>query len=82
MTRILTEAKAKNEAFYSLENLKKYNQTHQMNTRTLYYGTNLIVDLFNSERSAAKFMRRFALRLGNNVWPIKKMIMDQLTETK
>ena len=82
LTRILTEAKAKNEAFYSLENLKKYNQTHQMNTRTLYYGTNLIVDLFNSERSAAKFMRRFALRLGNNVWPIKKMIMDQLTETK
>ena len=82
LTRILNEAKSNNEPFYTKENLKKYNQTHQMNTRTLYYGTNLIVDLFNSERSYAKFMRRFALRLGNNVWPIKKMIMDQLTETK
>lgn len=82
LTRILNEAKSNNEPFYTKENLKKYNQTHQMNTRTLYYGTNLIVDLFNSERSYAKFMRRFALRFGNNVWPIKKMIMDQLTETK
>ncbi len=82
LTRILNEAKSSNEPFYTKENLKKYNQTHQMNTRTLYYGTNLIVDLFNSERSYAKFMRRFALRFGNNVWPIKKMIMDQLTETK
>lgn len=82
LTRTLVEAKANNQKYYSFENLKKYNQTHQMNTRALYYGTNLIVDLFNSERSAAKFMRRFALRLGNNVWPIKKMIMDQLTETK
>ena len=82
LTRILNEAKSSNEPFYTKENLKKYNQKHQMNTRTLYYGTNLIVDLFNSERSYAKFMRRFALRFGNNVWPIKKMIMDQLTETK
>ena len=82
LTRILNEAKSSNEPFYTKENLKKYNQTHQMNTRTLYYGTNLIVELFNSERSYAKFMRRFALRFGNNVWPIKKMIMDQLTETK
>ena len=82
LTRILNEAKSSNEPFYTKENLKKYNQTHQMNTRTLYYGTNLIVDLFNSERSYAKFMRRFALRFGNNVWPIKKIIMDQLTETK
>jgi len=82
LTRILNEAKSNNEPFYTKENLKKYNQTHQMNTRTLYYGTNLIVDLFNSERSYAKFMRRFALRFGNNIWPIKKMIMDQLTETK
>ena len=82
LTRIMNEAKSSNEPFYTKENLKKYNQTHQMNTRTLYYGTNLIVDLFNSERSYAKFMRRFALRFGNNVWPIKKMIMDQLTETK
>ena len=82
LTRILNEAKSSNEPFYTKENLKKYNQKHQMNTRALYYGTNLIVDLFNSERSYAKFMRRFALRFGNNVWPIKKMIMDQLTETK
>jgi len=82
LTRVLTEAKTNNEAFYSLETLKKYNQQHQLNTRTLYYGTNVIVDLFNSEKSAAKFLRRFALRFGNNVWPIKKMIMDQLTETK
>ncbi len=82
LTRVLNEARSIQQPFYSFETLKKYNKTHQMNTRPLYYGTNLLVDLFNSERSAAKFMRRFALRVGNNVWPIKKLIMDQLTETK
>jgi len=50
-------------------------------TRPLYYGTNVLVDLYNSDRVTAKLLRRLALRFGNNFWPVKKLIMDQLTET-
>ena len=28
-----------------------------------------------------KLIRRAALRFGNNFWPVKKLIMNQLTET-
>ena len=36
--------------FTSDEILSKYNQKHQRSTRPLYYGTNLLVDLYNSEK--------------------------------
>ena len=68
--------------FASVETLSKYNQKHQRSTRPLYYGTNLLVDLYNSERLTAKVLRRLALRFGNNFWPVKKLIMGQLTEVQ
>ena len=69
-----------NQKYYSADTLVEYNRKHQIVTRPLYYGTNLIVDLYNSDRITAKILRRLALRFGNNFWPVKKLIMNQLTE--
>ena len=82
LKKIIEKALNKNShPFFSKVVLEEYNKQHQLVTRPLYYGTNLIVDLYNSDRLTAKLLRRAALRLGNNFWPVKKLIMNQLTET-
>jgi len=81
LANIIKTAQVNNTPYYSKDVLKEYNQKHQLITRPLYYGTNVLVDLYNSERVTAKLIRRLALRFGNNFWPVKKLIMDQLTET-
>ena len=78
---LIKDALSRNLDIASENVLKQYNQKHQRNTRPLYHGTNLMVDLFNSEKISAKVLRRTALRFGNNFRPIKKIIMNQLTET-
>ena len=80
LATVIEEALSNKLDFASVEILSKYNQKHQRSTRPLYYGTNLLVDLYNSERLTAKVLRRLALRFGNNFWPVKKLIMGQLTE--
>jgi len=80
LATVIEEALSNKLDFASVEVLSKYNQKHQRSTRPLYYGTNLLVDLYNSERLTAKVLRRLALRFGNNFWPVKKLIMGQLTE--
>ena len=82
LATVIEEALASKLDFASVEILSKYNQKHQRSTRPLYYGTNLLVDLYNSERFTAKVLRRLALRFGNNFWPVKKLIMGQLTEVQ
>jgi len=82
MATVIEEALSNKLDFASVEILSKYNQKHQRSTRPLYYGTNLLVDLYNSERLTAKVLRRLALRFGNNFWPVKKLIMGQLTEVQ
>jgi len=80
LATVIKEAVSNKDDFTSEEILSKYNQKHQRTTRPLYYGTNLLVDLYNSEKLSAKAIRRLALRFGNNFWPVKKLIMGQLTE--
>jgi len=82
LATVIEEALSNKLDFASVETLSKYNQKHQRSTRPLYYGTNLLVDLYNSERLTAKVLRRLALRFGNNFWPVKKLIMGQLTEVQ
>tara|TARA_B100001013_G_scaffold139340_1_gene82134 strand:+ start:14 stop:1186 length:1173 start_codon:yes stop_codon:yes gene_type:complete len=82
LATVIKEALSKENDFTSEEVLGKYNQKHQRSTRPLYYGTNLLVDLYNSEKLSAKVLRRLALRFGNNFWPVKKLIMGQLTEVQ
>ena len=82
LATVIEDALSNKLDFASVEILSKYNQKHQRSTRPLYYGTNLLVDLYNSERLTAKVLRRLALRFGNNFWPVKKLIMGQLTEVQ
>ena len=82
LATVIEEALSNKLDFASVEILSKYNQKHQRSTRPLYYGTNLLVDLYNSERLTAKVLRRLALRFGNNFLPVKKFIMGQLTEVQ
>ena len=80
LATVIEEALSNKLDFASVEILSKYNQKHQRSTRPLYYGTNLLVDLYNSERLTAKVLRRLALRFCNNFWPVNKLIMCKLTE--
>ena len=82
LATVIEEALSNKDDFTSDETLSKYNQKHQRSTRPLYYGTNLLVDLYNSDKLSAKVLRRLALRLGNNFWPVKKLIMGQLTDVQ
>ena len=82
LATVIEEALSNKDDFTSDEILNKYNQKHQRSTRPLYYGTNLLVDLYNSEKLSAKVLRRLALRFGNNFWPVKRLIMGQLTEVQ
>ena len=60
--------------------LVNYQSVHRRITRPLYLGTNALVKLYTSEGLQAKIARMAMLRLGNNLWPIKRGIMAQLTE--
>ncbi len=60
--------------------VKTYSRKHQMFTRPLYYGTNGIVEIFTNETGPGKILRKALLRLGSNFAPLKRKIMDQLTE--
>jgi ubiquinone biosynthesis UbiH/UbiF/VisC/COQ6 family hydroxylase len=59
--------------------LENYQSKHRRLTRPLYFGTNGIVRLFNNDKIPAKIMRKTILRVCNNIWPIKRAIMNQLT---
>ncbi len=66
----------------SLDVLNNYHTKHTRITRPLYHGTNGIVTLFTNETPPGKFIRKAALRLSNNLMPIKWLIKRSLTETK
>jgi ubiquinone biosynthesis UbiH/UbiF/VisC/COQ6 family hydroxylase len=61
--------------------LENYQSTHRRVTRPLYLGTNALVKLYTSDGPRAKIARMAMLRLGNNLRPIKRTLMTQLTET-
>lgn len=59
--------------------LEEYSFRHQLHTRPLYHGTNAMVGLFTNDAAPAKLLRGAALRLSNNLPPLKKLISKQLT---
>lgn len=59
--------------------LENYQSKHRRVTYPLYLATNGIVRLYTNELLSARIMRKTLLRLGNNIWPIKRVIMNQLT---
>jgi len=60
--------------------LANYERRHMRVTRPMYWGTNSIVGLFTDERPPAKALRNLALRVANNLPPIKRLIKNRLTE--
>jgi len=60
--------------------LANYERRHMCITRPMYWGTNGIVGLFTDERPPARALRGLALRVANNLPPIKRMIKNRLTE--
>ncbi|MCH9693647.1 MAG: 5-demethoxyubiquinol-8 5-hydroxylase UbiM [Gammaproteobacteria bacterium] len=60
--------------------LHRYERKHLRNTRPIYHGTNEIVKFFTDDRLPARFARSIALRVANNVPPIKRVIRNKLTE--
>jgi ubiquinone biosynthesis UbiH/UbiF/VisC/COQ6 family hydroxylase len=60
--------------------LAKYERKHMLITKPMYWGTNGIVGLFTDERPPVKALRSLALRVANNLPPIKRIIKNRLTE--
>jgi len=60
--------------------LAKYERQHMLVTKPMYWGTNGIVGLFTDERPPVKALRSLALRVANNLPPIKRIIKNRLTE--
>lgn len=60
--------------------LANYERRHMRVTKPMYWGTNGIVGLFTDERTPAKALRGLALRIANNLPPIKRIIKNRLTE--
>jgi len=61
--------------------LKRYSRTHMRTTKPMYHGTNEIVKFFTDDRLPARLARKVALRLANNVPPLKNAIRSKLTQT-
>jgi ubiquinone biosynthesis UbiH/UbiF/VisC/COQ6 family hydroxylase len=61
--------------------LERYQRKHMRTTKPMYHGTNEIVKFFTDDRLPAKIARKVALRIANNVAPIRKVIQNKLTQT-
>ncbi len=62
--------------------LERYHTKHRRASRPLYLGTNGLVKLYTKDTPPARVARRALLRMGNLIKPAKRLIMNQLTETR
>ncbi len=61
--------------------LRRYQARHRRASLPIYHGTNGLVRLFNSDSLPARVARDAVLRIGNNLPPLKRLILNQLTES-
>ncbi|MBT4078283.1 MAG: 5-demethoxyubiquinol-8 5-hydroxylase UbiM [Gammaproteobacteria bacterium] len=71
-------AQAKGEDIWNPALLQRYQQHHMLATRPLYHGTNAIVGLFTNDSFPVTLLRSAALRLSNNLPPVKWAIQQKL----
>ncbi len=62
--------------------LETYQKKHRLATKPIYLGTNALVAIYTAENKPAKFLRDSMLKLGSKLPPVKRLIMNQLTEIK
>ncbi len=79
LAKEIKSALVRGVGFSSSTVLENYQSKHRRVTHPLYLVTNGIVRLYTNEILPARIMRKTILRLGNNIWPIKRAIMNQLT---
>ncbi len=74
----IMSALSKGKDFWSPTVLQRYQQQHMLTTRPLYHGTNTIVGLFTNDSFPATLLRKAALRISNNLPPVKWAIQQKL----
>lgn len=77
--RLILDAHLDDKDIASPALLNKYNLSHQAHTRPLYHGTNTLVSLFTNDARPMRIVRDAALRISNNLPPVKRWITGQLT---
>lgn len=79
LSKLILRAHRTGKDIASTSLLEEYNVKHQLHTRPLYHGTNAMVTFFTNDASPVKLLRGAALRISNNLPPLKKLISKQLT---
>jgi ubiquinone biosynthesis UbiH/UbiF/VisC/COQ6 family hydroxylase len=62
--------------------LKRYEKEHIALSRIIYFGTNIVIDIFTGNSDLKKFMRTSAIKVANFFPPVKKAITHHLTSVK
>lgn len=79
----IKKALAKGEDIGSKTVLEKYNLNHKKETKIMYHGTNLLVDIFSSNKLPAKILRKLMMSAANSKFlPFKSIISNRLTGKK
>lgn len=79
LAKLILKAEQRGKDIGASALLEEYNFKHQLHTRPLYHGTNAMVTMFTTETLPVKLLRSAALRISNNLPPLKKLISKQLT---
>ncbi|WII93774.1 5-demethoxyubiquinol-8 5-hydroxylase UbiM [Kingella negevensis] len=79
LSKLILKAQQSGKDIAAKDLLESYNFKHQLHTRPLYHGTNAMVTFFTTDSAPAKLLRGVALRVSNNLPPLKKLISKQLT---
>jgi ubiquinone biosynthesis UbiH/UbiF/VisC/COQ6 family hydroxylase len=64
----------------SINVLKTYEQSHRVLTKPLYLATNSIVKLFTNDSPIARHARDFLLKAANYAFPIKNILVSNITK--
>lgn len=82
LARVIKKALANRSDFACSAVLKLYTKEHQANCRTLYHGTNFLIQLYTNQSGPAKIARHMMLRAASKINPVRKMIMGTLTDQR
>ena len=83
LSEAIEEARKKGQDIGSKAVLEKYNSLHNKETKLMYRGTNLMVNIFTNNQPSAKLLRKVMLRAANSKFlPFKSMIANRLTGNK
>ncbi|MGV6832507.1 MAG: 5-demethoxyubiquinol-8 5-hydroxylase UbiM [bacterium] len=62
--------------------LKRYEREHILLSKVIYFGTNIVIDIFTGKTPVKKFIRSSAIKVANFLPPVKKAIVHHLTSVK